>query len=63
MGKQILGYDFNVEFKPGKQNMVVDALSRRDTSATSDVNFPFFERWQKVFAGFLLDGKKEKKRN
>jgi len=63
MGKQILGYDFNVEFKPGKQNMVADALSRRDTSATSDVNFPFlFERWQNVFAGFLLD-EKRKKRN
>jgi hypothetical protein len=27
---KLFGYDFTVEFKPGKQNAVADALSRRD---------------------------------
>ena len=27
---KLFGYDFNVEYRPGSQNVVADALSRRD---------------------------------
>jgi hypothetical protein len=27
---KLFGYEFSVEFKPGRQNVAVDALSRRD---------------------------------
>jgi hypothetical protein len=30
---KLFGYDFSVEFKPGAQNIVADALSRRDTES------------------------------
>lgn len=45
---KLLGYDFQVEYKPGKRNMVADALSRRDTTkpslmALSEITFPIFD--------------------
>ena len=30
LGTKILGYDFEIVYKKGKQNVVVDALSRKD---------------------------------
>ena len=30
---KLFGYDFSVEYRPGKQNVVADALSRRDAEA------------------------------
>jgi hypothetical protein len=46
---KLLGYDFSVEYKPGKQNTVVDALSHRDTTepslmALSGIIFPIFDQ-------------------
>jgi hypothetical protein len=33
----LLGFDFRVEFKPGTSNVVVDALSRRDTKVMMEI--------------------------
>jgi len=46
---KLLGFDFTVEYKPGAANVVVDALSRRDTDegsiiAISGPRFDFVSR-------------------
>jgi hypothetical protein len=50
-----LGYDFLVEYKPGKQNTVVDTLSHRDATepslmALSGIIFPIFDQIREEIA-------------
>jgi hypothetical protein len=45
---KLLGYDFSVEYKLGRYNIVADALSRKDTAASimsvSEIQFPIFNQ-------------------
>jgi hypothetical protein len=48
---KLFGYQFTVEFKPGKQNTTADALSHRDEEgpavlALSLPNFDFFDQFR-----------------
>jgi len=45
---KLLGYDFSVEYKPDRHNIVADALSRKETAASlmslSEIQFPIFNQ-------------------
>jgi len=49
---KLLGYDFSVEYKPGRHNIVADALSRKETAASlmslSEIQFPIFNQLKEV---------------
>ena len=45
---KLFGYDFSVEYKLGRHNIVADALSRKETAASlmslSEIQFPIFNQ-------------------
>jgi len=49
---KLLGYDFSVEYKPGRHNIVANALSRKETAASlmslSEIQFPIFNQLKEV---------------
>jgi hypothetical protein len=50
---KLMGFDFTVEYKPGKTNIVVDAFSRRDADGPDNVeayafSTPTFEIWYEL---------------
>jgi hypothetical protein len=52
---KLFGYQFTVEFKPGRQNMVADALSCRDEEgpAVHSLSIPIFD----LFNQFHMEAK------
>ena len=42
---KLFGYDFTIEFWPGRQNAAADALSRRDEVALSSPDFALFDEF------------------
>jgi hypothetical protein len=52
------GFDFRVEYKPGKMNVVVDALSRRDTETSVEavaLSTPSFQLFEDLRAAYTAD--------
>jgi hypothetical protein len=47
---KLFGYQFSMEFKPGRQNVVADALSRHDEDTTSvcTLSLPEFELYDQL---------------
>ena len=54
---KLLGFDFRVEFKPGKQNIVADALSRRDAEpgVVMALSAPQFSLFDELHQATTLD--------
>jgi hypothetical protein len=55
---KLLGFDFRVEYKPGKMNVVADALSRRDTETSAEamaLSAPSFQLFDDLCAVYTAD--------
>jgi hypothetical protein len=55
---KLLGFDFRVEYKPSKMNVVADALSRRDTETSADamaLSAPSFQLFEDLRATYTVD--------
>ena len=42
---KLMGYDFSIEFKKGKNNMATDALSKKDTQGEFNVVSSPLPKW------------------
>ena len=42
---KLMGYDFSIEFKRGKNNMATDALSRKDTQGEFNAVSSLLPQW------------------
>jgi hypothetical protein len=55
---KLLGFDFRVEYKPGKMNVVANALSRRDTETSAEamaLSAPSFQLFKDLRAVYTTD--------
>jgi hypothetical protein len=55
---KLLGFDFRVEYKPGKMNVVADALSRMGTETSAEamaLSAPSFQLFEDLRAAYTVD--------
>lgn len=53
---KLMGYEFEIEYKPGSLNKAADALSRRSEDATlAAISIPYWAQWDSLDAELFVD--------